>query len=216
MSRAALIIFQKNAILGKVKTRLAASIGDERALEIYDWLTDYTHRISKEVQVDKFIFYSDFIPEFTDQLPEEFNLEVQSGDSLGERMKNAFNQLGSRGYTSIVIIGTDCPDLQTSDLNTAFLTLSQADLVIGPAQDGGYYLLGMSRFFPELFDEMPWSTHKVLELTLNKADSLNLDYEFLNILSDIDTIKDWEAFNLRSKPVLDLDSKESNFNKNGF
>lgn len=212
MSRAALIIFQKNSILGKVKTRLAASIGDERALEIYNWLTRYTHQISREIQVDKFIFYSDFIPEDMEKLPKGFKLEVQTGADLGERMKNAFNHLFSKGYSNVVIIGTDCPDLKSSDLNTAFLTLSQADLVLGPAKDGGYYLLGMSRFYPELFDEMPWSTQKVLELTLNKADSLSLDYEFLNILSDIDNINDWEAFNLRSKLVLDLDSKESNFN----
>ena len=207
MNRAALIIFQKNAILGKVKTRLAASIGDVQALEIYSWLTEYTHQISKQLQVDKFLFFSDFIPEDINQLPQWFQLEVQSGGNLGDRMKNAFGHLHAKGYTRIVIIGTDCPDLKANDLNNAFLTLSQSSLVFGPAQDGGYYLLGMQGFFPELFDEIPWSTEKVLELTSSKADRLNLNYEFLEIYSDIDNIDDWESFKARNNMVLENDPK---------
>ncbi|MBA4301579.1 MAG: hypothetical protein C0433_15975 [Cyclobacterium sp.] len=199
MNRAALIIFQKNAVLGKVKTRLAASIGDEQALEVYRWLTDYTHEIVKKLEVDKFLFYSDYIPENPEGNLEGYQLEVQSGTNLGERMKNAFAHLFAKGYSSVAIIGTDCPDLTGRDLNSAFLALSQSDLVVGPAKDGGYYLLGMSKFIPEIFNNIPWSTSRVLELTLNLAEKLNLDYEFLQILSDIDNLEDWNQFNTRKQ-----------------
>lgn len=194
MSKAALIIFQKNAILGKVKTRLASTIGNNQALEIYKWMTSHTHQLASEIKVDKFLFFSDFIPEHPDEILHGYHFEVQSGANLGERMCNAFAFLFAKGYSNVIIIGTDCPELQVSDLSKAFMALTQNDLVIGPAKDGGYYLLGMSRFFPELFKEIPWSTSKVLELTLDRADESNLDYEFLKILSDIDTFEDWNKF----------------------
>ena len=194
MNHTALLIFQKNAVLGKVKTRLGASIGDKKALEVYEWLTDYTHQQVRGLKVDKFLFYSDFIPSGSDQNLEGYNFEVQSGESLGERMSNAFAFLFAKGYKSVVIIGTDCPYLKTEDLNKAFMHLSDTDLVIGPAKDGGYYLIGMRQFFPEIFKNIPWSTVRVLEHTLNQADSIGLDYEFLKILSDIDTLEDWQQF----------------------
>lgn len=199
MSKACLIIFQKNAIRGKVKTRIAATAGEDLALEIYDWLTSLTHQAAKEIKVDKFLFYSDFIPESSAADHPEYHLAVQSGENLGERMCNAFRSLFSKGYSNVVIIGTDCPELQVSDLNSAFLALSHSDLVIGPATDGGYYLLGMSRFNPELFVEIPWSTPRVLELTLDAADVARMDYEFLKIRSDVDTFEDWQSFSVRRK-----------------
>ena len=199
MNKAALIIFQKNAQLGKVKTRLAVSIGDQKALEVYQWLTDYTHQQVKGLKVDKFLFYSDFIPAQLDQDLDGYHFEIQSGDTLGERMSNAFAFLFAKGYKSVVIIGTDCPYLKTEDLNKAFTDLSNTDLVIGPASDGGYYLLGMRQFFSEIFKNISWSTGQVLEQTLNQADSLGIDYEFLKILSDIDTLEDWQQFQSLSK-----------------
>lgn len=199
MSKAALMVFQKNAIPGKVKTRLAVSVGDDLALEIYNWMTSYTHQIVSEIKVDKFLFYSDFIPEHTNEILQGYHFEVQKGANLGERMSNAFEFLFAKGYSNVVVIGTDCPDLQVSDLDRAFLALGQNDLVIGPAKDGGYYLLGKSCYYPELFKDIPWSTSKVLELTLDRADSVNLNYEFLKILSDIDTFEDWKVFASKNK-----------------
>lgn len=193
MSNSALIIFQKNAELGKVKTRLAASLGDQKALEIYEWLTAYTHEQLEGLKVDKFIFYSDFIPETVK--PEGYQFEIQSGETLGDRMSEAFSRLFELGYKNIIIVGTDCPYLKMKELDKAFSILSQTELVIGPARDGGYYLLGMNRFFPELFQDIPWSTQDVLKLTLDQADELHLDYGFLKVLSDIDTLEDWEIFN---------------------
>lgn len=194
MNRAALIIFQKNAILGKVKTRLGASLGDQKALEIYNLLTSYTHDQVKSLMVDKFLFYSDFIPEHPKGDFLGYQFEIQSGNTLGDRMSNAFAFLFAKGYQNVVIIGTDCPYLKSEDLQRAFLNLSQADIVVGPAKDGGYYLIGMSKFYPELFKDIPWSTSEVLDKTLERANALNLDYEFLKVLSDIDTLQDWENF----------------------
>jgi rSAM/selenodomain-associated transferase 1 len=199
MNRAALIIFQKNAVLGKVKTRLATSVGDEKALEVYEWLTAYTHEQVVGLNVDKFLFYSDFIPEYPEETPNDYHVEVQLGQDLGDRMKNAFMHLFAKGYNRVVIIGTDCPYLTSKDLKKAFLNLGQADMVLGPAKDGGYYLLGMSGFFPEIFEDIPWSTSKVLEKTLDVADKLKVDYEFLKILSDIDTQEDWKVFKSLNK-----------------
>ena len=203
MNKAALLIFQKNAVLGKVKTRLGASVGDEKALEVYRWLTDYTHQQVKGLTVDKFLFYSDFIPAHLDQNLDGYQFEVQSGDTLGERMSNAFAFLFAKGYKSVAIIGTDCPYLKTEDLNKAFMHLSDTDLVIGPAKDGGYYLIGMRQFFPEIFKNISWSTDRVLEQTLNQADSIGIEYEFLKILSDIDTLEDWQQFQSQSKTIYE-------------
>ena len=199
MSKTGLIIFQRNPILGQVKTRIAASVGDHHALEIYNWLTDYTHKIAREVKVDKYLFYSDFIPQHAEKESQDFQVEVQSGANLGDRMLNAFRNLFENGYSNVVIIGTDCADLRISDLNDAYMALSHSDVVIGPANDGGYYLLGMSGYHPELFNEIPWSTSKVLEMTLDIANKSRLDYEFLEIRSDIDTFEDWQNFTFRKK-----------------
>ncbi len=196
---ACLIIFQKNDIRGKVKTRIAATEGEETALEIYRWLTEYTHRVVSEVKVDRFLFFSDFIPEEAEHDYPGYQLAVQEGSDLGARMSNAFQLVYSKGYSKSVIIGTDCPDLLTSDLNSAFMALSHNDLVIGPASDGGYYLLGMKKFCPQLFEGVPWSSPKVLERTLDIADHEGLDYEFLKIHSDIDTYEDWRKFSSRKK-----------------
>lgn len=199
MSKTGLIIFQRNEIAGQVKTRLAASVGDAHALEIYKWLTTYSHRIVGEIRVDKFLFYSDFVPESADEEHRGYHFNVQTGSTLGDRMLHAFTHLFENGYSNVVIIGTDCPDLEISDLNDAYMALSHSDLVIGPASDGGYYLLGMSRLYPELFNEIPWSTPKVLELTLDIANKKGLDYEFLKIRSDVDTFEDWQNFTFRKK-----------------
>lgn len=202
MNNAALIIFQKNAVLGKVKTRLGASVGDMKALEVYNWLTTYTHEQVKGLKVDKFLFYSEFIPEHSNLDFPEYQFEIQSGNSLGNRMSKAFALLFSKGYKNVVIIGTDCPDLKTEDLNQAFLNLSQADLVIGPAKDGGYYLIGMNQFIQELFKDIPWSTSEVLDKTLERANALKMKYEFLKTHADIDTIEDLEMFLFQRSPPL--------------
>ncbi|RIW15833.1 glycosyltransferase [Algoriphagus lacus] len=201
MSRSGLIVFQKNATLGKVKTRLAATVGDQEAMKIYQWLTSHTHRILGELEVDKFLFFSDYIPELEIKNFPNYRFEVQVGTDLGQRMSQAFSRLFEIGFEKVIIIGTDCAELTSQDLKNAFSMLDSHDLVLGPAKDGGYYLLGTRRNYPELFREIPWSTEKVLELTRIKANELNLKHGLLNALSDIDTAEDWQNF-ITKNPII--------------
>jgi len=197
MKKTALIIFQKNEILGKVKTRLAASVGEESALKIYRTLFQHTHSILKEIVVDQFIFYSDFIPEKEIEKTGVVHERIQTGKDLGDRMLNAFESVFSEGYDSVIIIGTDCADLRPDHIQEAFRQLDQNDAVLGPALDGGYYLLGLKKLIPEIFEEIDWSTDQVLNQTQTKLKKLNYKVRTIETLSDIDHIEDWEKVKKR-------------------
>lgn len=188
--KSALIIFVRNPVLGKVKSRLAATIGDQRALDIYKKLLSHTHTISKNNDADKFIFYEDFLNEndlWENNIYQKF---LQEGDDLGGRMKSAFEKLFSDGYKKILIIGSDCHELTGDILNDAYIELSMHDVVIGPASDGGYYLLGMTKFIPELFDGKKWSSETVYTDTINQARELNYSITSLLTLNDVDVESD--------------------------
>ncbi len=178
----------KNPVKGKVKTRLAKSIGNEKALQIYKMLLHYTGNIVAQLKnCDKAIFYSDFIDK-NDMWDKDFYQKyVQDGSDLGERMKNAFAFEFQNKYEKVLIIGTDCHELKTEMLQKAFETLDNNDVVIGPAIDGGYYLLGMKSLHKELFENIPWSTENVLLDSINILKKLQLKYHLLPALSDIDT-----------------------------
>jgi rSAM/selenodomain-associated transferase 1 len=187
----ALIIFQKNAVLGKVKSRLAATIGEKRALEVYKDLLMHTHtQIMQLENVDRLIYYSDFVEKSPLEMFALESAEIQRGNDLGERMSDAFQKTFKQGYQKVVIIGTDCPEITTGDLEIAFNSLDDNLVCIGPALDGGYYLIGMSVFIPEVFQNMPWSTDKVLERTIEKLNLLEVGFELLKPLRDIDTEDD--------------------------
>lgn len=186
----AIIIFQKNAQKGRVKTRLAATIGDEEALKVYRLLTEYTHQVCLELDCPKFLYFSDFITDSESR--DHYELRVQDGKDLGERMKNAFEALFEAGYEKILILGTDCAELDATILKKAFKDLKNEEVVIGPARDGGYYLLGMSKFIPELFEDMPWSTKDVAPETMKRLNELSIPFTTLPTLSDVDNEADWD------------------------
>ena len=188
MKEVALLIFQKNPELGKVKTRLGATLGDERALEIYHQLIEITLKEANKTSFDIFIFYSSFLPK--ENSTELITRNVQKGEDLGEKMKNAFQEVLALGYQKAIIIGTDCPEIHAGILNQAAVELKNNELVIGPAEDGGYYLLGMKTLQKELFEEVQWSTESVLKQTLEKAETLGLKVSLLESLNDIDTEED--------------------------
>jgi len=114
----------------------------------------------------------------------------QSEGDLGRRMALAFKESFSAGMTGVVIIGTDCPDLNAQLMVKAFHAIEQNDLVLGPALDGGYYLIGLRRLIPELFTGISWSTAEVLEQTRSIAERLDLAIAFLPLLNDIDRPED--------------------------
>ncbi|MEM8584666.1 MAG: TIGR04282 family arsenosugar biosynthesis glycosyltransferase [Bacteroidota bacterium] len=160
--QAALVIFVKNPIAGKTKTRLASDVGNEMALAMYGQLMDYTRREALKLSgVDRLLYYSDFIPQNDMWSMGGFNRRVQSGADLGERMENAFSEVFSAGADRIIIIGSDCPGVTSDLLVEAFSLLKENDVVLGPALDGGYYLLGMKSLHESLFREMQWSIESV-------------------------------------------------------
>lgn len=189
MKKNALIIFIKNLIAGHVKTRLAATLGNDAAMDIYKQLLKNIHDKIQSLDVDKIVFYSNFID---DDIWEKnlFQKEIQKGNDLGERMKNAFESSFIKAYEKIVIIGTDCPGIDENILKHTFAKLDNFEIVIGPATDGGYYLLGMRKENPILFENIEWSTGKVLKQTINLCKKNHLSYFLLPELSDIDEVKD--------------------------
>lgn len=185
-----LLVFTRNASLGKVKTRLAASIGDAEALNVHKAFMQQTIDQTSQCKCDKVVYYSDTI-DVNDLFSKNgFRQEVQSGTDLGSRMKNAFTAEFSHFYTSIVMIGSDCPDIDEASISHAFKQLEVKDLVVGPALDGGYYLLGSSAMHAELFEGIEWSTSSVLSNSVQIAERLSLSIGFTSEKQDIDTLAD--------------------------
>lgn len=192
MKKEVVLVFQKNAILGQVKTRLASGMGEQPAMEIYMHLVQLTYSALEAVQIPVWTYFSDFIPESTHPTVEKSF--VQQGQDLGERMSNAFASTFDSGIEKVVLIGTDCPTLQSQHLLQAFTALNDSDLVLGPATDGGYYLIGMKVRAAYLFEGIAWSTSQVLSQTLHVASQHSLTTTLLTELDDIDTPEDWQRY----------------------
>lgn len=192
-TRNALLIFIRNPELGKVKTRLAQELGDQEALRIYNTLLAHTRRIALTVEVRRYLFYSNFIDPADEWPSSQFDKQLQPQGDLGNRMLQAF-ELALRENEAAIIVGSDCPGLNTDILQTAFEQLRQHDFVIGPAQDGGYYLLGMRQVSPYLFLDMTWSTSHVFTDTIRRLGANGKSYYVLPTLSDIDYAEDWERY----------------------
>jgi rSAM/selenodomain-associated transferase 1 len=186
-----ILIFIKNAELGKVKTRLAATLGDAAALDIYKKLLMLTQKITLSVDCQRFVYYSNFIEENDIWQELDFYKRKQTGDDLGERMKNAFAE-AFETHEKVVIIGSDCAELNAEIVNAAFAKLDSHDFVIGPAHDGGYYLLGMNSFQPTVFDNIIWSSEEVFSATIAAIHALNKSVALLPMLNDLDNEADWE------------------------
>jgi len=190
-----LLIFTRNPELGKGKRRLAATVGDEAALNIYQFLLDHTVKITSQLYAEKLVYYSEEIWQNDIWDNKRFGKKLQKGDDLGARMANAFQEGFQNEFQRIIIIGSDMLDLSQDDLEQAFKSLETNDFVVGPAEDGGYYLLGMKKYTPALFKNKDWGTETVLEDTL--ADLTNEKIALLETRNDVDNyedIKDDEAF----------------------
>lgn len=187
----ALLIFIKNAVKGNVKTRLAASVGEAEALQIYQKLLNYTRGVAQQVEADRQLWYSRYIDEEDDWSTQKFEKKLQEGSSLGRRMRDAFEQAFEAGRERVVIIGSDCATVESRHINEAFKALQSKDVVLGPSKDGGYYLLGMRSFFSDLFEDKAWSTESVFAQTLADCRHHRLSYHLLEELNDVDTKEDW-------------------------
>ncbi len=191
MTDNALLITIKNPEKGKVKTRLAATVGEERALEIYLALLAHTRDVAQQVSAGRYLFYSNFVDENDEWDRRFFTKKKQSSGDIGERMANCFAETLPK-HAKAVLVGSDIPGLSREILELAFEKLQDHDFVIGPAEDGGYYLIGMKVFEPAVFQDIEWSTPAVFEKTIRKMEGLGKNWFQLPTLSDVDYEEDWE------------------------
>ena len=199
MPKQALAIFTRYPEAGKAKTRLIPALGAKGAAELHYRILEHVLHVAEVLRqrhgVEVTIFHTGGSNRaFRQLLGNGLSYEEQSGQSLGDRMGNAFQLLFEQGYGKAVLIGSDCPGMEVSILEEAFRALDTADAVFGPATDGGYYLLGLTGPAPALFDSIPWGTGKVLGLSLSAARQLNLSVHMLKTLQDVDETQDLEAF----------------------
>jgi rSAM/selenodomain-associated transferase 1 len=202
----AVITFIKAPEKGKVKTRLAKTIGDTAALALYQcFVMDVLSTVQSTRRVTRIYYHPEkSCNRIRSWLGDELNLFAQSGDTLGEKMKNALAETFTAGYSRAIIIGTDLPDLPAEIIENAFNGLKKSNAVIGPSQDGGYYLIGFTApgFLPEVFDDISWGTERVFSQTMNAFLSHAVSPEKLPVWRDVDTREDLEALiqNLNQAP----------------
>jgi rSAM/selenodomain-associated transferase 1 len=190
----AVIVFVKNPQLGKVKTRLAKSIGDEGALKVYKYLLKFTKDLIKKTNADQlFLYHYEEIIEVNKWTVLNCKNQLQSKGDLGNKMHSAFEYVFSKGFERVVVLGSDCLEVTPEIINNSFFILEQSDSVIGPAKDGGYYLLGLNKMIPEIFNHMPWSKSNLCEETIREIEANKLNYKLLPTLSDVDYIEDLDG-----------------------
>jgi len=189
-----LLFFIKNPEKGKVKTRLASAIGDERAVKLY---RRFLFEMLSTLNRGTFLFYLCFYPadaleSLMKWLGEDYLYMSQQGADLGERMKNGFVEAFAMNFKRVVLIGSDIPDLPLEVIEEAFTSLKEKHVVIGPSLDGGYYLIGFKdkTFLSQVFKGIPWSKERVFEETMKILNKEGLTVHTLKPLRDIDTIED--------------------------
>ena len=199
---ALLVIMAKNPVPGRVKTRLSPPLLQTEAAEVYRcFLADRLAEMSALEGIDLALAYTPAEAQATFALltPEPFRLLAQRGASLSEKLVNLFRDTFAEGYRLAAVTDSDTPDLSCVIMRQAFGLLASADVVFGPCQDGGYYLIGMNQDRPELFQEIPWSKDNVLTVSLKKAAELGLETALLPPQNDVDTYEDLLDFYDRNK-----------------
>jgi rSAM/selenodomain-associated transferase 1 len=199
----AILLFIKAPVRGQVKSRLAADIGDEAALELYkNFILDIIDTVKKTGYPFRICYYPPHAgAEVSSWLAGHYRIVPQQGSDLGERMENAFLRCFSEGFERALLIGSDLPDLAPAVLQNAMASLAEHDAVIGPASDGGYYLIGFhSRtLLPRVFQGIPWSTETVFQETMAILKKSALSVDQAPTWNDVDTVEDLRALFRRSK-----------------
>jgi len=186
----------KNPSLGKAKTRLAATLGKEKALEIYLKLLEHTRNVALEVYAERNLFYSDFVDNQDEWLNEFFQKHIQDqSPDLGQKMYSAFSDLLKIGKKKVLIIGSDCLELNSEIINRAFVSLDLKQTIIGPAIDGGYYGIGFNfeklnsladEVLQKVFLNKTWSHDAVFLEAEAALEALTIEYSLMPTLSDVD------------------------------
>ena len=192
---ALLIIFVKAPRVGEVKTRLARDLGPKAAALAYGRMVETLCRnLSALAEVELQFTPADAFVEVQPWARTSWLIQPQAPGDLSRRLAAAFGAAFRRGAGRVVIIGSDCPEVTPADIQAAWAALRDYDLVLGPAQDGGYWLIGLRSNEPSLFRWMPWSTGAVGGETIQRARRAGLKVKLLRRLNDIDTAGDWRAF----------------------
>ena len=191
-SAQALILFAKDPVQGQVKTRLSSLLDAPTTLSLYHhFLRDSIEKICSVAEVDRFIgIASNPKTHYFDDVSRSHSVQlfVQKGESLGERMRRAFEDRFKEGYERVVIIGADSPTLPTTYIEQALK--SDKEVVIGPSTDGGYYLIGMQGKVTDIFEGVPWGTDRVLSETLSVLKGQRAEAELLSVWYDVDLPED--------------------------
>jgi rSAM/selenodomain-associated transferase 1 len=198
----ALLVFAKQPVAGRVKTRLSPPLSARDAAELYRcMLTDTLERVASLRQVEVILFFdpSHGTEAYFRETWPGLTSFPQEGDGLGARLENAFARVFASGFTVAAAMGTDSPDLPLTHVEEAFRILEEgaADVVFGPTTDGGYYLVAMAQLYPNLFRAIPWSTVRVLAESRVRADADSLAVTLLPEWEDMDTIAELKRFTLR-------------------
>lgn len=199
VSKNLIIIFIRNPELGKVKTRLAKTIGNESALNVYKFLLNHTEKTIRNIDSDKAVYYSIKVRQNDIWDKTIYLKHKQKGDDLGLKMLNAFENAFKNNYKKVVIVGSDLIDLKPKHIEDAFRKLDSNDVVIGPAQDGGYYLLGIKTMRFRIFQNKNWGASTVFQDTIN--DLQNKRVFLLDELNDIDTYDDMKDNSILKKLI---------------
>ena len=187
------ILFCRSPELGKVKKRLAIEIGKEKALKVYKILLDSVIGEMDNPEFHPIVFLKGDRKKFEKHNPKSFDIASQDDGDLGERMHKSFQKGFEQGAENVILFGSDILDLRVDDFKAAFSKLDSFDLVLGPAFDGGYYLIGMKQPQPGLFEGIDWGTEGVLNQTLKKAGELDLNVYLLARKKDIDGLNDLQG-----------------------
>lgn len=199
---AALVIFAKAPIAGQVKTRLCPALTEDEAATLHgSFVLDTLERTKAaagtfKLPLDRFLACAPSSAHVFFRIMEArhgVTLLDQEGDDLGARMRQSFDRVFARGYRQVCLVGTDVPSLPLTHYRDAFAALTRQDLVLGPAEDGGYYLIGMTAPHPALFENIPWSTDQVLALTQQNAAAEGLKTALLPPWNDVDTLDDLQG-----------------------
>ena len=187
-------VFCKNPIPGKVKTRLGKTIGHDQAVEIYNLLVGHTQNILSQLKGRTSIYFFFDPPGERESIQHWLGMHCklvpQARGNLGDRMLSAFIYAQERDHDHCILIGTDCPDLNAGILEMACAKIKKHDVVLGPANDGGYYLIAAKQSHPSLFEDIEWSTDSVLSETIERIKAAGLTYSLLPALDDLDTEDD--------------------------
>jgi rSAM/selenodomain-associated transferase 1 len=206
MRKTVIIVFVKNIRLGKVKTRLAKTVGEEVALQIYKKLIQITEGAIKDSNFDSRVYFSDSI---IDGKFDSSSPYIQKGENLGDKMWNAFREAFEDCYEQVVLIGSDLPEITESIIEAGIDQLKTKDIVLGPSEDGGYYLIGMREPFKFLFDNKPWSESHLYKETEEEIFKNKKTLGEIVKLNDVDTYEDYIKSSIYDKDFLEGFSSES-------